>query len=524
MGYPGRDMRFNWFRLWKLRRVPAAICCIASSGLTFASGCGSAGTPGGDGTGLISGQTTKVTVLVSSTANDQISEFNLFLNSLTLTSESGKTVSVLSSPQYVEFIHLNGGAEPLLTMTVPQDVYTSATATVGAANMSCVLLNVSKPPLGVVESSILYGYTPNSQVTVTLPSPITVAGAAMGLSLNLLVSESGNYANCIDPSLPAALAITPTFVLSAFQISGQPVSPASGAMAALAGIVASVDAAKNEFTVTAIDGSGLETTQAGVDVHSSGIVWSADLDSSASLQGISDISALEVGMPVDMDGMLQPDGSLRVSRVAVADTNPTDLTVESGPVVEVTSYVPAILQLDRGEEGYLVAAADPPFNPEGMWAFDKTGAKFRIGGEFTNLPSLPFTAAFDSESAVAGQNVSITLHAPSLSNLTPATTFTLMSQTIDGTLNAIGTAGSFTLYTVKLAPYDLFPTLAFTNSYQSSPLTSADTVYVYADSNAQMLNTEPATVGGVLRFTGVVFNDNGTLRMDCSQVMDGVPE
>jgi hypothetical protein len=33
-----------------------------------------------------------------------------------------------------------------------------------------------------------------------------------------------------------------------------------------------------------------------------------------------------------------------------------------------------------------------------------------------------------------------------------------------------------------------------------------------------------AAVGDVLRFNGLVFNDNGTLRMDCAQVNDGVPE
>ncbi len=47
---------------------------------------------------------------------------------------------------------------------------------------------------------------------------------------------------------------------------------------------------------------------------------------------------------------------------------------------------------------------------------------------------------------------------------------------------------------------------------------------VYADSNTQMLNTSPITVGSVVRFYGLVFNDNGTLRMDCAEINDGVPE
>ena len=47
---------------------------------------------------------------------------------------------------------------------------------------------------------------------------------------------------------------------------------------------------------------------------------------------------------------------------------------------------------------------------------------------------------------------------------------------------------------------------------------------VYVDSTAQLLNTNSLAPGSVLRFHGLVFNDNGTLRMDCSQINDGVPE
>jgi hypothetical protein len=39
-----------------------------------------------------------------------------------------------------------------------------------------------------------------------------------------------------------------------------------------------------------------------------------------------------------------------------------------------------------------------------------------------------------------------------------------------------------------------------------------------------MLNTTPIAVGSVERFYGLVFNDNGTLRMDCAQIDNGVAE
>jgi hypothetical protein len=48
-------------------------------------------------------------------------------------------------------------------------------------------------------------------------------------------------------------------------------------------------------------------------------------------------------------------------------------------------------------------------------------------------------------------------------------------------------------------------------------------VEVYVDSNTQSLNTAAALgIGSTFRFYGLAFNDNGTLRMDCAQVNDGV--
>ena len=55
-------------------------------------------------------------------------------------------------------------------------------------------------------------------------------------------------------------------------------------------------------------------------------------------------------------------------------------------------------------------------------------------------------------------------------------------------------------------------------------LTDPSNVVLYVDNNTQMLNTQPLALGSVLRFNGLLFNNNRTLRMDCGQVNDGVPE
>jgi hypothetical protein len=96
-----------------------------------------------------------------------------------------------------------------------------------------------------------------------------------------------------------------------------------------------------------------------------------------------------------------------------------------------------------------------------------------------------------------------------------------MPQTINGTVAGSSTSGNFTDYTVSLASYDLFPMLAVQpgQTVENNP----SQVEVYVDSNTQMLNTQALATGNTLRFYGLVFNDNGTLRMDCAQVNDGVP-
>jgi len=38
------------------------------------------------------------------------------------------------------------------------------------------------------------------------------------------------------------------------------------------------------------------------------------------------------------------------------------------------------------------------------------------------------------------------------------------------------------------------------------------------------LNSLPLGVNSVMRFNGLVFNDGGSLRMDCGQINDGVAE
>jgi hypothetical protein len=97
-----------------------------------------------------------------------------------------------------------------------------------------------------------------------------------------------------------------------------------------------------------------------------------------------------------------------------------------------------------------------------------------------------------------------------------------MPQMIDGTVVGNSISGNFTIYTVMLSNYDLFVRLA-AQPAQATLLTQPDQVQVYVDSSTRMRNSDPVAVGSTLRFYGLVFNDQGVLRMDCALIKDGVP-
>jgi hypothetical protein len=494
----------------KSKRLSTGILGYAALGaaamaIGLGVGCGSGGTAGNAGSGgPIAGENTVVTVVASSAANDQLTRFGFTLNSLTLTNKAGTSVPVVSTAQQLEFIHLNGSAEPVVTVSVPQDVYTSATATVGGASFTCAVLQSGRN----TTSTYAYGATPNSQVTVQLPEPLTVDGDTMAVSLELLVSQSASFpSDCYEQG--AQYSITPTFSLAAMTVPAQPTDSTNGKMTALEGLVQAMGP-PNSFTMAAADGTPVNSTMS--------TIWRVSTNATTVFLGIGNAQGLTAGAPVDVDGALQADGSVLATRIAVPDADTTNLVVNRGPLMEVTpsvSLLNMVNQEAQGSEMYI----------EGWPEYSFGNAGFAPWGGLTNLASLPFAASFSAANMVPGQMVSMTSHVTALEPypiVLPATVVTLMPQTIDGTVEAAGTAGAFTTYTIQLAPYDVFPQFAVQGG-QTTQVTNPQQVVVYADENTQMVGAAPGA-GSVGRFTGVVFNDNGTLRMDCFQVMAGVTE
>lgn len=481
----------------RLRDFTAVICGVLSIALT---GCGTGnggGTGGGSGTGgPVPGETTHVMLLISGTANDRFAVFGASIQGLTLTNSSGSTVPLVSTTERAEFIHVNGTAEPFLDVTVPQDTYTSATITIPYGYFTYLFLNTSSQSETVSTDADESNVTVPS--TVTLVAPLAIQGSNMVLELTLLAAQSGSYSSQTQPS---TYTITPTFTLTPVTLAGAPTNAQNGALQNLNGEVTAVGA--DSFTVSFPDDSNLFAP--------ANVSFTFNTASTTAFQGLAGFSAISNGMLLNFDAAIQSDGTMTATRVATLDAGAQNVMV--GPVIQSAAQSPAVAQPSVSVLGGQQQGVDFTAEPTSFAPFTlPPGATWQVAPQISNTSSLPFNAVFDFNGLFEGQMVAAT--SGSLSNsggYITGRTMTLMPQTIDGTVTTVSSSGNFTVYTLQLNPLDTIPALG-----------GPSAVEVYVAPGTVGAGNVTAAVGETLRSTGVIFNDSGTLRMDCTQLNEGV--
>ena len=455
----------------------------------------------------------KVVVLLSSTSGDELSSFFLGISSMTLTDSSGNSVSVYTkgapNPDIgtlypAEFIHLNGTLEPLATVSIPQATYVSAAVSIYGCSIST---SVVTP--GTTTTATAGRCSQATQTTVEIPTPITVSGAAMALSLNLQVESS--YTGGQAAVLALNTTVTPYFILTPIQIAAQPSNEQNGLITGIAAQVTSV--------------SGTSIAAQTLD----GVPSTFDTGSSTIYQGVTGAGSLAAGMLINLDAAIQSDGSLLATRVETDD--PAAAYVVTGPTLTGSDSLSGQFQL--------LEQVGTPWSPSpgglslpggsgGPEAFQSSGTTtFKVSGQFSNLQKLPFSPGFDAQSFFTGQNAGTFFLSSSnnpQSGYVPVSAITLMPQTINGTVAAVlSSTNGFAVYDVLLDTDDLIPNL----QTQPGPFPRIDNpaeVVVYADSSTQMLGPSVITEGAAARFRGLLFDDDGVMRMDCGQILSGVVE
>jgi len=395
----------------------------------------------------------------------------------------------------VELGSINGVARPLVSVDVPQGTYTGVSLTYGGSVFAVIDHSGGAGEDDIGHYNIGMSGTPPAPAKLTLNTPLTVMGNAMGLLLNLDIPKSTTFVPYLagSPNLQpngGNVTFSPVYSLSAITPAAQPSTLKDGLVEDVHG------------QVSANSGGALTMTS------DTGSVLSFNLSSSTVFAGPSGAAAPGTGDFVDVNAALQQDGSMLATLV---QTEGKGLTYAmSGQIIQY-SFQQYVQNSGREQQG--------PNLPNGVGFYSNNeqlgpSTQFEVAWPYGVAETgLPFTPTVSAATLVPGQNVatpSDTLQY--IGNVIPVTnTVTLEPQTIDATIASTSTVNGLTTYQVNLFSNDLIALYG--------PGTS---VVVYVTPHTHTITTSALSNGSVGRFRGLLFNDGGTLRMVATEIEDGV--
>jgi hypothetical protein len=491
------DVRTTPFSSQATRLLALASSFALTAGLF--TGCSNSVAPGG-GTNINANAAT-VPVLITDAPSDQLAAFTLTLNSIVLTDSAGKTASILPTATTIEVTHLNGIQAPLVTASIPEDTYTSATITF--SNPQITYINSAGQPVSVTPTLAA------SSFTFTFPgSGFVVNNTSTSLLVDLLAGPSVAISG-------TTVTVTPTFAL-------KPIPPATtgpppgqnGTGMQLQGAV--VSASGTTLVIEPPSGPNVTFTTNSSTVYQG--------------SGVTGLSSLTAGELVEVDFSVQSNGcnpqsassvactpTLLANRVELEPTPPgPPINLLSGPVTSVGSgSFKMVLMQGLGPAVPVSATAVSSL----FTVTTNSSTVFAITPQFvTPITTLPFTPSFTSANLTAGQSVGVVTSSITGSTAVASNVY-LIPETVGGTITKIVSGTGYTAYTVTLNTGSAF-----------SSLSGATTITVYTSSATAVPVTTTGTappaiaVGAAVRFNGLIFNlgsGNFAMIADCSP--DGTP-
>ena len=224
-----------------------------------------------------------VQVTMGDDPGDRVASLSLIINSVTLTSDKGTTVTLISSPTTLEISSLAGTTTPIGTVTVPAGTYTKATIALGGATITIVDPNSNT----TVQKTFP---APANPFTITLNPAFVSTGTSWVINLDLDLHQSVAFDSAGN------ILFNPIFLATHGAMGGKGTgigpNPFTGGVEKTFGVVSAVNAPK--FTITTVVGQRSLTF---------------NTDSSTIFKNVSGISGLQKGMLVMVAGQAQSDGS-----------------------------------------------------------------------------------------------------------------------------------------------------------------------------------------------------------------------
>ena len=309
----------------QMRRFSAAQAAAGAVLFCFAGlmlGCGNySGMTSGSSSAQAAptAQTAPVTINMGDSALDSILALEVHISSITLTSDTGATVTVLTRPTEIELRHLAGTMQPLSLVNVPSGKYTQANISVDSAEITFLNPATGQPAEKELGSSA-------APIIAKFASPLIVGAspATVNLDFNLPASVS------IDANGNVTFSPTITATTTQVPASPQQQNEESGEVEVSGAVVGT---AANSFSVAVAQSSQDLTFQ---------------VNSSTQFDGLGSLAALVKGMVVEVRAITQQDGTLLATKVEGAVAQQQGMEVEgvvvstspsSGPVTQFALIV-----------------------------------------------------------------------------------------------------------------------------------------------------------------------------------------
>jgi hypothetical protein len=427
--------------------------------------------------------TSTVLTSLGDAPSDWIMAFGMTVNAITLTGSNGSTASLMPTSSPMEMMQSMATVQPLSTSAVPQGTYTQAKVTFSAVTMG-YLDPVSR---NYTQKSMPGPFT----ATVPLNPAMTVGSSPMALSFDM------NMASSVAMDGSGNVILTPTMTASMGSLDSSGANPWLGAMGHQVGTV--VSASATHFTMGSM--MGMQQT-----------TFTADAGTRFAGSGLTGMGDMTGGRMVSVDAVLQADGSYRALRIESMGAGINGM-MGAGVVSTITGNPPSQITLatSGGQGGGMMAASiastlTVTLGPTTAYAIDSDGV---------DLTGLAFTPAFGPTTLTKGQRVAAVSTGGMLgggmmdgSSTLSASQIRLVEQGLHGTVSNYTVQGSQATFTLTL------PTDAAFRS-----LSGATSVQICQQAGTQLHGMTAIANANDVVVRGLVFNDQGTLRMVASWIV-----
>jgi hypothetical protein len=444
------------------------LALLLPSAALLTSGCGGTSMP--TTTSTLARGTTQIKI--GDAPADSVLALELTITNIALKSQSGNTVTVLSSPTEVEVSHLAGTVETLTLNNVPNAIYTQATVSYSGAEVTYIPTGSTTPAEKRLSTS--------GTATIALNNLTIGDSSVISFDLNaaqsLVFDASGNVTS-----------INPFFTVSVVNVAAENMQEEESGAFEGVGLV-STGPANNSFVLS------LEVPGQSVNIL---------VNSNTSYQdGLTKYGDLKQGMLVEVEAFTQPDGSLMAQQIELVENQGVEaegiITSLNSPLTQFT-----IVDNDGIGTGFQPSDIGSTIN------VNVSAASTLFSANLQNLDMSGLNFSFKGPTNVAkGQNVQVESTAGMQSNNTiNSDHVVLVKQALGGTVSNYTSNGSSATFTLNLPSDSAF-----------FKLTGVNAITVYRQPGTQLKDLTSVGNGATVRVRGLLFYDGANYQFVASRI------